>query len=275
MDIEPIIEAIRTQSIEGGIIKPAGYQIHHEEIFHELPSQARGKIAAKSLESLASYTIRHNGSGTAVFADIDSDKITSVLDWHDPDTASGWGNHRVFYQLKYTEDWEAWKGVSGRLLDQKKFAEFIEENLDCIEKPSAAEVLSVATTLSGKRNIEFTSVTNLHNGDRSIGWNEKTEAKTAGDLKVPSELLLKIPIFEGAENESTFEIRALFRYHISDGKLGFEVKLQKTEKIHRAAFKNVVGALREMLVSEGLDEDSIIFGSVAETPLSTLTNHKV
>ena len=156
-----------------------------------------------------------------------------------------------------------------RAIDQRAFAEFVEEHLDCIHKPAAAEILTIATFLEGKRNVVFKNVAVLSNGDRSLQWEETTEAKGVGDVKVPSEITLRIPVYRGAEEETTVEIRALFRYRIAEGKLTFEVKLMNADKVADGAFERVVDGLRDLLKTLEITPP-VILGTVVTTPRETL-----
>lgn len=269
--LQELIDAIRVQTHnENTIAAPQGVTLVPSELFKLEPRSARGSVRCDSLESLVAYVNSQDNQSAMVFADRSGAKITAVLDWHDPECAL-WGDHSASMPLQFTQDWIDWSGISGRPINQRAFAEFVEEHLDCIHKPAAAEILTIATFLEGKRNVVFKNVAVLSNGDRQLQWEETTEAKGVGDVKVPAEITLRIPVYRGAEDETCVEIRALFRYRIADGKLTFEVKLMNADKVADGAFGRVVDGLRELLKAATIPAP-VILGAVTTTPRATLAS---
>lgn len=270
MDLQPLIDALRVKSTDDTIALPPGTKLVPTELNGVLTNQRRGEIRVESLDSLYEY-VRYNTddhiSRVAIFAQSErSVRISAILDWEQ------WGEHSATYELGYTPEWVAWQRISGQKIGQVAFAEFIEENLDCIHSPSAADVLTVATTLSGKKRVEFTNCITLQNGDRSLQWNETTDAKAAGDIRVPSEITLRIPIFKGSEAATTFEIKALFRYRIHEGQLTYEIKLINSDKVAALAFAQIVTAMRAEFSADE-NEPLIIVGSVVASPRAIATSN--
>lgn len=234
-----------------------------------LESQA-GWIQAENLESLVDYVNLHASYETAVFASLANANIEAVIDWNNPgQTVGGMARHRCKLPIQYTPNWLAWFGINGKRIGQVAFAEFIEEHLNDVAEPAAATLLEVVTTLSGKRNVEFKNAARLSNGDTAIQWEETTAAKAgqSGQLEIPSEITLQIPIFRGMEKETTFKIRTLFRYRIDAGQLLFEIKMLGIEDIRDEAFAAVFGDLKDKL-----KDTSVFMGSVSKSPIAATTN---
>jgi uncharacterized protein YfdQ (DUF2303 family) len=270
--IEKLLNALRLPENAETITLPQGCQIVPRELFLPNPCVARGVIAMESLGSLIEYTHKHGDANTCIFASLEKMRVESVIDWHkNEDFISGWGEHRAIYSLRLTKEWEDWNWISGKPLSQREFAEFIEEHLDEIAEPKAADVLTVATTLTGKRNVKFTNVTNLSNGDQSLQWEESTDAKGAGDTRVPTRITLAVPVFRGAEDETRFEVQAIFRYRIAEGKLSFEIRLLHAERVLDMAFKQTVNALK----TEKPETPAVLIGSVTEYPRPILTKRNI
>ena len=265
---QELIDAIRVKCTDDAIAAPQGVTLVPSELFQIDPEAARGTVRCDNLDSLVAYVASQEQSNAMVFADRSGARITAVLDWHSME-APLWGDHAAIMPLQCTQDWIDWYGISGKAIGQRAFAEFVEEHLDCIHKPAASEILTIATFLEGKRNVVFKNVAVLSNGDRSLQWEETTEAKGVGDVKVPSEITLRIPVYRGAEEETTVEIRALFRYRIADGKLTFEVKLMNADKVADGAFERVFDGLRQLLKSATITAP-VILGNVVTTPRETL-----
>jgi uncharacterized protein YfdQ (DUF2303 family) len=251
---QELIDAIRVESQHGGLILPPNYKHVPEAL--TVPLGIAAHVEVGTLQSLADYVENFHDS-IVVFAN--DRQIKAVLDYHAEMEEVGRANHTATFHLSTTAEWKAWKAISGRPMSQREFAEFIEEHLDEIHSPPPADVLTIANTLSGKRNVSFSQVNDLANGDKSLVWEEKTDAKSAGDIRVPSKIVLRIPIYEGAEESTTYEVTALFRYRIADGKLTYEVKLLKTERILKQAFERVVEQLAVLLP----ETSTLIVGNLA------------
>lgn len=253
---------------------PPGYSLTSLRQY-DPPEAAAGTVAVHSLGSLADYLKRHATAASAVFAGRESRTIHGVIDWHHPDgemDAPGWARHRVDYRLEFTPEWTAWAGIAGKPTGQQAFAEFIEENLPDIVSPDAATVLEVVRNLSGNRKVKFGSQRNLANGDVALQWIEETDAGTGPnqETKVPSELLLKLPVYRGAERATTYEVKAFLRYRVKDGVLTFEVKPHRPERALDGAFEDVVAALASELASRELKDLPLYLGTVAKWPAEVL-----
>lgn len=237
-------------------------------LLDDAPRQT-GTIGAESLESLVDYVARHSEKASAIFASANNHNITGVMDWHSDDLDyGGFGRHQASLPLQFSEQWKAWAKINGQNLQQKSLAEFIEEYLGDIVEPDAAAVLEAVLTLSGKKSVNYKNATRLANGDVSLVWEETTESKAGqtGDLKVPSELKLRLPVYAGCEEETTFEIRTMFRYNIHDGALTFQLKMLGIERIREMAFEAVYESLVEKLAKRKI-EVPVYHGAITNTPL--------
>lgn len=251
---QALIDAIRADLRDGALLPP-GYKYVPEDL--TCPATIAAHVECDTLQSLADYVEAYQQPGMVVFASMRG--VRACLDYSTEHDEVGNSQHTADFSITTTPEWRAWSAISGRPMDQRSFAEFIEEHLDEIASPPAADVLTVANTLRGKRNIEWSNVADLANGDKSLVWEEKTDAKSAGDIRVPSKITLMIPIYEGAEEETTYEVTALFRYRIAEGKLTYEVKLLKTEKLLKLAFERVVEQLQALLP----ESTTLIVGNLA------------
>lgn len=275
--LDPILAAAGARKIEGAPVAsvPPGYKLESLRKYDD-PQAATGTVAVHSLNSLAEYLKKHSDAASAIFAGREDRIVFGVVDWHDKDPVAGeipgWARHRVDYKLRFTPEWEAWTGISGRAIQQAAFAEFIEENLPDIIAPDSATVLEVVSKLTGTRKIEFGSARNLGNGDVAIMWQETTDAGSGvnQETKVPSELTLRLPVFVGAEKATTFDVKAFLRYRIKDGSLTFEVKLHRPEKAIDAAFDEVVSELRSALATAEVTDVPLYLGTVTKWPSEIL-----
>jgi len=231
-----------------------------------------GIVNVESLDSLVEYIQRHHTSESAIFASSRENAIKAVIDWHqaDGEEYGGFARHQVVLPFVFTERWLAWTAISGKPMHQKALAEHIEEYLSDIAAPDAAAVLETVLTLSGKKSVAYKNATRLASGDTSISWEETTEAKAgqSGELKVPSEITLRLPVYVGCEDETTFDVRTMFRFHVHEGSLTFTLKMLGIERIRELAFAAIHDSLVVTLESIAI-KVPVYRGSIIKTPLQT------
>jgi uncharacterized protein YfdQ (DUF2303 family) len=268
--LDALKDGLRIQNLDPSepVALPTGVTAESLERFLPFPQRERGSVTFQKLGSLLDYAERHHEQGaTAIFADADGHHVCAVLNWHAPATdvssTAGWGDHSLIYSMKFTREYQDWTGIAGRSLTQTQFAEFLEEHLDNIQKPEPAALLEAVSRLSGKRNISFESSKRLDNGDVSIEWKEDTQTSNGA---FPSRFMIQIPIYRGAEKATTFEINALLRYRINDGKLAFEVKLLHVDAIRDLAFDQVLSEINRTVASWEDKETPVYIGSITKKP---------
>lgn len=231
-----------------------------------------GIVTVESLDSLVDYVDRYWTADTALFASSRDNAVKAVFDWHGSDSEEygGFARHQAVLPFVFTERWLAWTAISGKPMHQKTLAEHIEEYLDDIVAPDAAAVLETVLTLSGKKSVAYKNATRLASGDVAIQWEETTEAKAGqkGELKVPSEITLRLPVYVGCEDETTFDVRTMFRFHVADGTLTFTLKMIGIERIREIAFAGIHESLVTKL-EESMIKAPVYRGSITKTPLQT------
>lgn len=275
--IQDLIKFLRqgtVTEITNAVAHPADIRITPTFHLSDATDIKAGTITVESIDSLVDYVGRFATDETAVFASANINSITGVLDWHQSTELFGsLARHKVVLPLQFSDEWKAWAGINNRALGQKQLGEFLEEYLHNVVKPDAAQVLESVLTLSGKKSVNYKNATRLANGDVSLVWEETTEAKAGqkGELKVPSELTLRIPVYAGCEAETTFEIRTMFRYNIQDGSLTFQLKMLGIEKIHDLAFEAVYSSLADKLKAAKITAP-LYRGAITATPLAVLNN---
>ncbi len=90
----------------------------------------------------------HNAGGLELWADIEGRKVTAILDGME-----GLRKHTATLALRTSREWTEWVAIDGKLLDQVRFAEFIEDHLSTIGQPDGALLLDVAQTFSEPERV--------------------------------------------------------------------------------------------------------------------------
>lgn len=208
----------------------------------ELPTRVHRTVTVRDAASLVDYIARYgldqDTENLEVWADLESRKITAILNGID-----GWGDHRAVLDVRLSPEWKQWTAVDGKLLDQVTFAQFIEDHLSTIAKPDGAELLEICQTLEARVGVDFKMQNILANGQRQFRWEEQIDGKagTKGELKIPAELQLVLRPFLGSD---PIPIVAKFRYRPSPGGLSLGVHLVGTEDVLENAFATVVGSIQ-------------------------------
>lgn len=211
--------------------------------YRQYPARRTGDIRVDDIDSFAAYWAKHADAGSDIYADRDSRTITAVLDAHNGpgvDDGARWGQHRAVYTATYSHQFATWLDGNDMSMTQEAFAEFVEDNRADIFHPAAADMLEIVQTLEGTTRATWTAGIRLANGSRKLVWAEETDAKagTGGDLAIPTELTLRMPVFDRAAVAD--EVTARFRYRITSGKLTLLYKLDRPTDVVTAAFEHLV-----------------------------------
>lgn len=242
-------QAARGEELEPGLIYAfrLGDRVHQIDLtgdqYREVPKRKRGTVVVRDVPSFLAYYAKHSDEHTEVYADREHRTITAVLDAHQADAAR-WGQHRLGLQLTHSESFHAWAGHDRKTLPQLAFAEFVEDHRSDITSPPAAELLELAQSFEATTKVTFRSGTRLKSGQRTLSYVEEQNASGgSGDLVIPDEFDLVLPIFEGASVADPLTARLRFR--INDGKLFMVYVLDRLAEAIDAAFEGVVSEVDE------------------------------
>lgn len=227
------------------IVVPAGCHVHEFRPAVTPLEHIRQKVKFDDAFSLAAYINRFKRPATQIFADSVNYRICAIFDYHIPPEgdvldAEQHCDHQAHFTPVQSEQWKRWTGIEGKALAQRRFAEFIEENYEDVREPAAADLLEMVTRLQARRKVTFESGIRLSDGTSKLTYNEETETGGKGDMVIPSEIQLGIPVFYGGE---AYKVRCLLRYRIEEGVLSFQVILNRRKMIEDSAFETFVKAV--------------------------------
>lgn len=234
--------------IPGGgsfVVVPDGYRVDDIEHFRQAPSRPQAIVHCEAPEAFAAYYNRFKDDARSMaFACTAAFRVQGILDWHRPGDIvdPGFGDHRVLYTAPRSEEWKIWTGADGEAMDQADFARFIEDNVKDIREPAGADVLEVSRQLEVTRKVEFASALRLSDGQREFTYSEEVDGSTRrGQLKVPDEFVLGIPVFLAGP---LYAVIARLRYRIAGGKLKLWYDLLNPHLVACEAFAEVVAKIR-------------------------------
>lgn len=225
-----------------------------------MPKTVAQAVRLQTTGSMIDYINRFRNSNTALFADISSDTIVSIIDYH---TESGsdedgvkarLGAHRATLKLPFSQEWLTWQGISGRLMSHKEFASFLEENSIDVVTPNGADLLELCRDLQVINNVNFTSA--VRDGDyTSVSFQKESDASAKGNISLPPSITLNIPVYFG---EAPVLITAFMRKKIGDDGLSLGVKLSRAENVRQDEFHRIVGE-----VAVGVNHLTTVYGTPA------------
>lgn len=202
------------------------------------PLRRKGSTTVLDLPSFLSAFAKHAGPAAEIHANFEASCITAILNAADGGDAVSRGDHRLHLKLRPSKEIDRWKAANGKLLPQVEFAEFIEDYGPDIVEPSSGEMLSIASTLVAKRNLDFESGVTLHNGQRVFQYRETLGATSGsrGEIEIPERFAIGIPIYDGGQ---PYKIWCRFRYRIGESGLRLGFKIDQLDRVENDAFNQL------------------------------------
>ena len=230
------------------ILVPEGFRLEAAHDPHALPPHiVKTAVVVDQRASLSAYVNRFSDIRSILIADYDAGSIKAVLDWHFDNAVVEGGSldpqpreHTCTLKLRPSEEFKRWAEMEKSFHGQAEFAAFLEENAVDVIDPEPAVLIEISRDLEGTQGVTFKSSTRLENGDRSFVYETETRAK--GDIKVPREFVLSIPLYDG---EEPVPLRCAFRWRINGGQLQMGFIWRRVEYQRRAHFMQIATAASE------------------------------
>lgn len=207
------------------------------------PRYIKQTVKIETADSLVDYVNRFKGSNSMLFAEISSNKIVALLDYHSA-TEAAHVTHCVNMDLPFSEEWRLWNGISGQLKPQLEFARFLEENGTDITAPPAGDLLDACRDLQAHRKVNFTKAVRTASDNENFEFSDESEAKTRGGIQLPTRFVLGLPVYFG---EPDVELHAFLRWKIDPEKGGLQlgIALHRAEHVRQAVFKQIMQGVSE------------------------------
>jgi uncharacterized protein YfdQ (DUF2303 family) len=208
-----------------------------------MPKVVTQHVKMQTAESFGAYINRFKNSDTLLFADIATDTIVSVIDYHgavDKDDMTQLspklGNHRATLTLPKSLEWQTWNRASGQMMTHVAFATFLEENAVDVKNPVGADLLELCRDLQVAQNVNFGSSVRM--GDLTqVNYQKDQDALSKGSIALPQSIMLSIPVYFG---EVAVPVTAFMRRQIDDGKLKLGIQLSRAENVRQDEFHRIV-----------------------------------
>lgn len=229
------------------------------------PARRHATVVVRSTESLIALTNRHRHQGnTVVFASPDRTQpaLLTVFDYHPPtddvDEAE-WGHHRARYQCELSEEWKAWTGAHGKVMEQRAFAEFVEDHVTDVIVPPAddaklaeltalvgghfampSELVTLSRGLQISTDIKVREAVTLSTGEISVVYEEQHRNGAGQALQVPNMFCIAIPVFYAGP---LYRIPVRLRYTTREGGIKWSLHLYRADRVFDHAFEEICSAV--------------------------------
>lgn len=249
--------AVDRKSSPSHILAPEGFQLLDVPAaeFPPLPDHIRQSVTLRDPDSFARYVKRYKDSRTLLFSTLPEGEkdaaFLAVFDYHHGtkegdggtgDTDSGVKTladrcaHRATYPCPFSIEWNEWQAIDGVPFTQRDFIDFIDEHAPDVTQPDSASLMEFAMNFSSKTEVKFQSNVNRTVRGTFLTYQEEAAAGAPGQIQVPAELKLNIPVFEGGK---PFPLTARIEWDPRGGSLKITVKLQRAARVMREALDDI------------------------------------
>lgn len=225
--------------------------------YADKPYRGAGMVELLMLPTFVDYVLSRNVAGL-VF--VDKSKAQAVFN------ADSWGDDVAHFRCECTPDWVAWRGKDKCWMSQEVFCDFLEDQEKVIQEPCGVELLDLVANFRQKSSVEFSRSYRGADGQTCVSYQEKTTGANR-DMALPKEFVLHLPVIKGAEQMTTYEVRARLKVRIDKEEKALRLcyELIRPDVPEDNAVRDVADYLREKL--PGCD---VYEGAVRKSPYDVL-----
>lgn len=219
---------------------PHGYELKDISDPARIADRIRQGVTVDDRASLTAFVNRFQDQDAILLADFDALTVRAQIDFHRADLTPRACEFRADLVLRKSEEFARWSEVENKLHTQGEFAEFLEENAVDIVAPDPAVMIEISRDLDATQDVAFKSATRPESGDRAFTY--ETETRVKGEIKIPREFAISIPIYVGEEPDT---LRARFRFRVTPKGLLMGFVWHRVEYQRRAHFEAIAVAVSE------------------------------
>lgn len=230
------------------LVVPYGYQISSMEGHLPTPARKRGKATFSSFASFVAYVKEHRNVSTRIFANTTNGfSLNALLDFHSDHPS--WCEHNAIFNASLSPEWQRWKGMHGKPVNQAQLADFFERNVSDIVTPPGAQVLEIVENLNAKVDVRFENKIAVTDGKTRIVFEEDIKvigggsSTRPGQMDLPREITVALPVYQ---HEAKVQTKWRLRPSVSNKQLSFTIELSDLATVE----SSTANAYLERVVSD-------------------------
>lgn len=175
--------------------------------YADTPYRHAGCVRLLRLDTFVSYVKKNTAGGVSPVVFVSDVEAKAVFN------ASGWGDDVAEFDLYKSNEWQVWMRHNCSWMSQEEFCDFLEDQQAVIKVPTGVELLDLVSNFRQKQQVEFGRSYRGADGQVCVSYQEKTTGATR-DMALPAEFKLHLPVIKGAENMTTYEVRARLKVRV-------------------------------------------------------------
>jgi len=228
--------------------------VHHLEGSFQAPHHVTGTFNFDDVASFLAYWKAYVRPQSLMYASIDPAQFIAVFNEHKARPSGGseaigpaadWRDHRAQLTLTHSKEWLAWmehNGVDNAFGNPMQFAQWLEDMLPDVTSPPAGALQEIVLTMKVSEAVNWKQIGVLANGQIQFTYDNLIEGvattKAAGEVKIPDQFLLLVPVFFGLDAKA-YEVKARLRYRRNGGAIKVWYELERPHKIIEQAFRDL------------------------------------
>ncbi len=228
--------------------------------FADKPYRTCGTVRLLTLDDFKLFVQDRQGV-PAPWVFVDKECVRAVFNM------DGWQDDEACFQVFCTPEWTAWTEKDQKAMGQEAFCDFLEDHLKEIVCPSGSELLEMVANFRQMTRVEYGSSYRGSDGQIMLEYKERKEGAGGKDMALPAEFVLHLPVIKGAEEMTTYEVKARLRVRVDSDthRLTLQYMLVRPDIPQDNAIADIVQHLRE-----ALPESRVFAGKVYSKPKEVL-----
>lgn len=241
-----VLDTVDVGGVEHALI-PEGAKVQSFERLMPAPIRIRASHQFHDISSFARYFKEFAEEGTRIFVDEAKAEFVAVFDC-DHKGKPAWGEHRISLKLDVASEWRKFVSFNNKKLEQREFAEFLEDSVDYIVGPeeyTGARLLEMASNISIDIKGQFSCQDTMAEGLKQLVIKDESTATANVNgkvLKFPPQMQLALRVFRGSK---TYNFPVHLRHRVRKEGLLFWITIPDVERVVEQAFDAVITELKD------------------------------
>jgi len=245
------------------LILPEGLKAHSVkkllEEFRDQPERRKGQADLTDLASFILHANRFADQDSVIFVNtLAAPSMLIVFDYHrgtentkGADSGARFCQHRGRYLFPLSDEWKTWTGANGVVMEQARFAEFIENRIVDIDDipreqakalatqlgtsyATASKLFELSRGLSIRVNSKVGQARNLASGEAQITYSSEHQDESGAPLKVPGAFVIAVPVFKGG---ARYQLPVRLRYRVKEQSVVWFLELYRSDLVFEHAVR--------------------------------------